>query len=206
MRILTVFLVFMIITGSQCNLVFAESATSTSGGAQTVAQQRPLPKADINKIISTAKKYQGVPYLFGGSTPKGFDCSGYVQYVFAQNKVKLPRTADEQYKNGQIVCDKSFDYRKLQPGDLLFFATETKAKPVANVKVKANVTTSADDVSHVGIYLGDKKFIDAETKKGITISGTEDAYWHSKFVGARRVVNAAEQSKSLWEYIVALFE
>ena len=205
MRVLAIIIALLLSIIITQNPILAAGAPST------------LPTADVQKIIDTAKKYIGVPYLYGGVTPKGFDCSGYVQYIFAQNKVKLPRTADDQYKGGQVVCDKTFDYQKLQPGDLLFFATETSVKPdpkpkaVPNVNnttstnIKSPVTTVANSISHVGIYLGDKKFIDAETKKGIAISGTEDGYWKPKFVGARRVVNNSEHKKGFFEYIFSLF-
>ena len=215
MRVLAIFLVLTIVACWLHNPIYAVAPPGSA--AAIVQQQRSLPNVDINKLISTAKKYQGVPYLFGGITPKGFDCSGYVQYVFAQNKVKLPRTADDQYRNGQIVCDAVWDYHKLRPGDLLFFATETNYKPAPKSKSgtksvppansKPVVNAVVNSISHVGIYLGDKKFIDAETKKGITISGTEDPYWQPKFVGARRVaVDIPEHSKSFFEYILALFE
>lgn len=199
---------FIAVVFGACNLAHAASAG-------TVESQ--LPRTDMKKIVATAKKYQGVPYVYGGMTPKGFDCSGYVQYVFAQNKVKLPRTADDQYIKGQPVCDKQLDYRALKPGDLLFFATETPkntgsktnttAKTSAGAKTnKTNITSIASTVSHVGIYLGDKKFIDAESTKGVTISATDDIYWRSRFVGARRVAVDSEQTRSFWEYILALFE
>ena len=194
MRVLAVIIALALVIGIMQNPLLAAGAPPT------------LPNADVKKIIDTAKKYLGVPYLYGGVTPKGFDCSGYVQYIFAQNKIKLPRAADDQYKAGQVVCDKVFDYQKLQPGDLLFFATATSAKPdpkskaatkpATNANIKPPVNSIANSISHVGIYLGDKKFIDAETKKGIAISGTEDGYWKPKFVGARRVVNNFEHKKS----------
>lgn len=69
-------------------------------------------------IVKTAAKYKGVPYKFGGTTPKGFDCSAYVQYVFGRHDAKLPRTADAQVLDGIFVLKS-----KLKPGDLVFFST-----------------------------------------------------------------------------------
>ena len=66
----------------------------------------------MSRLLSTAKQYIGVPYKFGGTTPKAFDCSGYLQYVFARNGLSLPRTADEQYKLGQ----RTTSIRQLVPG------------------------------------------------------------------------------------------
>lgn len=74
-----------------------------------------LSQKEVPGIIATAKDYIGVPYVFGGNTPRGFDCSGYLEYVFAKHGIDIPRTADEQYKLGKLV--KSDD---LKPGDLVF--------------------------------------------------------------------------------------
>ena len=74
-----------------------------------------IPKVKGKEIVSRAAKYKGVPYVFGGTTTKGFDCSGYVQYVFKDCKAKLPRLADEQALQGIFVTQK-----QLRPGDLVF--------------------------------------------------------------------------------------
>ena len=110
----------------------------------------------------------GVDYRFGGTSPeRGLDCSGLVRYVFQQvTGVTLPRTARELSRLGtRIAAD------KLQPGDLLFFNTRELA------------------FSHVGIYLGDDRFIHAPSSGGeveiVTLSG---GYWHKHFNGARRLV------------------
>lgn len=120
-------------------------------------------KADA--IIATAKKYIGVPYQWGGESPTtGFDCSGFVQYVFAQNGITLPRISTEQYKIGTPVS-----LNQLEPGDLIFFS-------IAN-----NGT-----VDHVGIYIGNNQFINASSSKGVTTYPI-GPYWTSIVVGAKRV-------------------
>ena len=86
-------------------------------------------------LSATVDVYKRQPYVFGGTTTKGFDCSGYVQYVFKDCKAKLPRLADEQALQGIFVTQK-----QLRPGDLVFF------------------TTYAAGASHVGIYAGDGQF------------------------------------------------
>lgn len=116
-------------------------------------------------VIATAKKYIGVPYLWGGSTPAGFDCSGYVQYVFNAHGITLPRVSRDQYTAGYAVSKSN-----LKPGDLVFF------------------NTSGSGVSHLGIYLGDDLFIHASTSKGVTIAQLSSSYWSSRYVGARRVL------------------
>ena len=124
-----------------------------------------IPKVKGKEIVSRAAKYKGVPYVFGGTTPKGFDCSGYVQYVFKDCKAKLPRLADEQALQGIFVTQK-----QLRPGDLVFF------------------TTYAAGASHVGIYAGDGQFWSASSSKGVMLSSLKDDYWKQRYYGARRVL------------------
>ncbi|MBX6395224.1 MAG: C40 family peptidase [Alicyclobacillaceae bacterium] len=116
-----------------------------------------------SEIVATAKKYVGSPYAWGGTTPSGFDCSGFVQYVFAQNGIDLPRTASEMYEVGTPVTD------DLQPGDLVFF------------------TTYAPGASHVGIYLGSDQFISATSSSGVQIVSMDNPYWASRYLGAKRI-------------------
>ncbi|EHQ92301.1 NlpC/P60 family protein [Desulfosporosinus youngiae] len=124
------------------------------------------PQAKVTNIISTAKKYLGVRYQWGGSTPQtGFDCSGFVAYVFQQNGITLPRVSRDQYTVGTKV---SFD--NLQPGDLVFFSFAGNGV-----------------VDHDGIYLGGGEFINASSSKGVTIYSL-GPYWKSVYVGAKRVI------------------
>ncbi len=116
------------------------------------------------RIIQTAMRYVGVPYVFGGNGPNGFDCSGFTRFVFARSGIGLPRMADEQFGLGRPVGQ-----AHLQPGDLVFFETYT------------------DGVSHVGIYLGEGKFISATSSRGVAIAWLGDSYWGPRYVGARRV-------------------
>jgi cell wall-associated NlpC family hydrolase len=117
-------------------------------------------------IITTAKKHIGVPYVWGGTTPSGFDCSGFVQYVFKQHGVSLNRTTRTQYQHGSFVTKSN-----LQPGDLVFFQN-----------------TYTTGISHVGIYIGNGDFIHASSSKGVVISSLSNSYWSSHYYGARRVL------------------
>ncbi len=119
----------------------------------------------INAVIATAKSYIGVPYLSGGTTPKGFDCSGYTQYVMKKNDMSITRTAASQYKEGTSVGRSN-----LQRGDFVFFET-----------YKAGA-------SHVGIYLGNNDFISATSSSGIRITKINDNYWNPRYIGARRII------------------
>lgn len=118
------------------------------------------------KIVSTAKKYIGVPYVWGGESPSGFDCSGLVQYVFKQNGISLNRTVSTQYKQGYSISKAN-----LQPGDLVFFQN-----------------TYTTGLSHIGIYIGNDQFIHASSSKGVTISSLSNSYWSSHYHSARRVL------------------
>jgi len=125
---------------------------------------------DRQKLLEDAKYFKGGKYVWGGTSPKGFDCSGYVQYLYKKHKIHLPRTAWAQSKKGQNVA-----LNNLQKGDLLFFLTDKKR---------------GIPVTHVGIYLGDGNFIHAASKKkGIIISPIYKGYYNKRFVSARRVTN-----------------
>lgn len=117
-------------------------------------------------VVSDAMSYMGVPYVFGGNTPSsGFDCSGYVRYVFANAGIYLPRTADVQYNCGYAVSSS-----ELAPGDLVFFETYCPGP------------------SHVGIYVGDGNFVHASSSRGVTVSSLSSSYYSAHYLGARRVM------------------
>lgn len=131
--------------------------------AVAAAPKKPI-KQETDNVVKTAEKYLKTPYRFGGDSPKGFDCSGFVKFVYDKNGKKLPRTADVQYRTGQKV-----ERAGLKPGDLVFF------------------NTYASGASHVGIYYGSGKFIHASTSKGVMISRLDEPYWKPRYLGARRV-------------------
>lgn len=132
---------------------------------EAFTKKEGIQKLQGKEVVSKAAKYQGVPYVFGGTTPKGFDCSGYVQYVFKDCKATLPRLADEQALKGVFVTQK-----QLRPGDLVFF------------------TTYLPGASHVGIYAGSGKFWSASSSRGVILSSLQDDYWKKRYYGARRVL------------------
>jgi len=139
--------------------------------ARTYAEQRrqqhqPVQLASrrgrlLSQITSTARRFIGVPYVWGGTTSRGYDCSGFTMRVYRLAGVPIKRLADEQYYQGQPVKDPL-------PGDLVFF------------------TTYLPGPSHVGIYLGGDLFIHASSRRGVTISSLHDPYFHKRFLGARR--------------------
>ncbi len=115
--------------------------------------------------MAVAQTLIGAPYRSGGADPAGFDCSGFVQYVFLQAGMRLPRSVREQFDTGVEV-----DARAVRPGDLLFFAT------------------SGREVSHVGLALGEDSFVHAPSARGVVrVEQWTSGYWAKKFVGARRI-------------------
>jgi len=139
---------------------------TTSQRVQTsAAPSRSASDTRPTGLIATAKKCIGVKYVWGGTTPSGFDCSGFTQYVFAQNDISLPRVSRDQFNTGNAV-----DFSNLQPNDLVFFSMD------------------GDKVTdHVGIYIGNGQFIHASSSKGVTVSSFS-SYWNSKYLGARKVI------------------
>jgi cell wall-associated NlpC family hydrolase len=117
------------------------------------------------KIVKTAQRYLGVPYRWGGESPRtGFDCSGFTMVVYRLNGLDLPRSSRQQWRVG-----KKIDRRQLQKGDLVFFATSGGSR-----------------VSHVGIYTGNNKFLHAPRKGSrIKTSILSNRYFRTRYVGAR---------------------
>ncbi len=118
-----------------------------------------------NKIVYTALQFIGVPYVWGGTTTHGMDCSGFSQKVFARNNIRIPRTALEQSRLGKYVPKNS-----LRPGDLVFFRTY------------------APYISHVGIYIGDGKFIQENSGAGtVTITRLSNEYFKRTYAFAKLI-------------------
>jgi cell wall-associated NlpC family hydrolase len=133
----------------------------------------PSTPAAPDAIISTALTLRGTRYRNGGSDPStGFDCSGFVQWVFARNGIRLPREVREQYDAGEKV-----DLRDVRPGDLLFFETVSRG------------------ASHVGLAIGGDQFVHAPSSDGVVrVEKFTASYWAKRYVGARRV--AAENTNT----------
>jgi cell wall-associated NlpC family hydrolase len=138
-------------------------------GAPTGEAPAPEPVSpeavDASAIVETALSFRGVPYRNGGSDPTGFDCSGLVQYVFAQHGVALPRETREQFEMGTDVR-----LAGTEPGDLIFFRT------------------TASGPSHVGVAIGGDEFVHAPSTRGVVrVERFSAPYWASRIVGVRRI-------------------
>jgi len=119
-------------------------------------------------VVETALSLRGVPYRNGGTDPSGFDCSGLVQYAFAQHGITLPREVREQYELGADVR-----LAGIEPGDLLFFRTTSNA------------------VSHVGIAIGGDEFVHAPSSRGVVrVERFSAPYWANRIVGVRRILES----------------
>lgn len=155
-----------------------------AGCASTGAVPRPFPSAPgssraptapastsgasatLSAVLDTARALVGTPYRNGGSSPDGFDCSGFTQWVFARHGIALPRETREQYATGMPVNGEA-----VAPGDLIFFSTV------------------APGASHVGIALDEDRFIHAPSSRGVVrVERRSSSYWRPRFVGARRTV------------------
>ena len=158
--------------------LFVLVMVGASGCASTGAVPAPFPQPRVSPtasprgeavtppaLVGTALSLRGAPYRNGGSDPTGFDCSGFVAYVFAQQGLYLPRTVSEQYEQGHQVAQDG-----LEPGDLVFFST-VAAGP-----------------SHVGIAISADEFVHAPSSSGVVrIESLTASYWSSRLVGTRRI-------------------
>lgn len=134
--------------------------------ADGVVGSRTARELKVQRILKTAKSYLGVPYVWGGISPDGFDCSGFVYCTFLKSGIILPRSAAAQYTQGTPVAKSN-----LRKGDLVFFETY---KPGA---------------SHVGIYIGNGEFIQASSGAGkIVKSSLSNVYFTQHYLGARRIL------------------
>jgi cell wall-associated NlpC family hydrolase len=140
----------------------AQAVSPPPDTSSTVEPPPPAPASPYGGAVGVAMQYLGVPYVWGGASPSGFDCSGFVMYVFAQVGVSLPHHAASQFNYGVPV---SRD--ELQPGDLVFF----------------------DGLGHVGIYIGGGQFVHApHTGDVVKISSIYDSWYSATWVGAKRIL------------------
>lgn len=141
------------------------SSSSSSSSSSSGSYNPSYNSSSSSSIVSVAQQYLGVPYVWGGTSPSGFDCSGFTQYVFKKCGYSINRTAAAQYKNGSYVS-----YSNLQAGDLVYFTN----------------TYSTSGISHVGIYIGGGQFIHAASG-GVKISSLSERYYSTRYYGARRI-------------------
>lgn len=140
--------------------IYVGQVLKLTGDTDTASSPQAKPSLNADALIAEAKKYIGVPYVWGGSTPAGFDCSGFLSYVFHAVGITIPRTVETIWNSMTPVSQP-------QKGDIVFFKTYTSGP------------------SHAGIYIGDNKFIHAGSSTGITISDLNNSYWKPLYLGAK---------------------
>ena len=130
--------------------------------ADSSIPEAPVPSSQYGGVVGIAMQYLGTPYVWGGASPGGFDCSGFVMYVYAQVGVSVPHNAAMQYNTVGTYVSRD----QLEPGDLVFF----------------------DGLGHVGIYIGGGQFIHSpHTGDVVKISSLDDSWYAATYVGAKRV-------------------
>jgi mannosyl-glycoprotein endo-beta-N-acetylglucosaminidase len=138
-----------------------------SANPSVASSDTPTTNPTGQLVVETAKKYLGYPYVYGGMSPSGFDCSGFVGYVYKQCGYSLKRVASDIYYNNGTSVSKA----NLQPGDLVFFSN------------------SSSSLGHVGLYIGGNQFIHASTSTvGVIISDLTSTYYINHYVGAKRII------------------
>lgn len=135
------------------------------GSAVLLPAAEPLPR---EQVVALALRLVGTPYRYGGSTPDALDCSGFVQEVYRMAGYRLPRTVDLQFQATVEVGRED-----LLPGDLVFFETYLPGP------------------SHIGIYLGQGRFLHASSSRGVTVSRLSESYFARRFLGGRRLAEWA---------------
>ena len=152
---------------------YTSSAASASPSSSSATPGSPAPAANVElgqQIVDYAMGYLGSKYVYGGSSPSGFDCSGFVSYVYKNFGYSITRSATSQYRNDGVKIAKS----DLSVGDLVFFSAN-----------------GGSSITHVGLYIGDNEFIHASTpSSGVIISRLDSTYYLNVWYGAKRIISA----------------
>lgn len=133
-------------------------------------EQNPT-EVSSDRLLKTGSQLLGQPYLWGGMSTAGVDCSGFVHTIFKVHGIRLHRDADLQYLNDGVSVAED----ELQPGDLVFFETYMTGP------------------SHVGIYAGDRQMLQASSKTGVSYASLDDPYFSERFLGAKRILKPKSQ-------------
>lgn len=165
MRLIVVILTFILFIGCQNLPRYRKGGEERPGQVENLDKTRTTE--DKLKFGLILQSYLGKPYKGSSKYDPGLDCSSFTGEVFRKyNLTMLPRSAKDQYKEGKEV-----HYQNLKYGDLVFFKTDGKT------------------VSHVGVYVGENRFIHASSSRGVIISSMREKYWADHYYGARRVVD-----------------
>lgn len=145
----------------QVDVVDDKNEKDNEVSTESKITQLEIDSADTT-ILANAKSHLGTPYVWGGTNPDGFDCSGYIQFIFKEQNITIPRTVSEIWNFSTPVSSPSV-------GDLVFFETYRQGP------------------SHLGLYIGNNEFIHAGTSNGVVINNLDDDYWNSRYIGSKRI-------------------
>lgn len=161
-------LIALLVSG--CKSKKRHTSNNPNSRSINVSTSEPVSSEAI-AIVDYAKSFEGTRYKYGGTTKRGMDCSGLIYTSFAANDIQLPRTTSAMAKTGDWI-----DLKKVNVGDLVFFATRKNSRKVNHVGLVTNVRP------------GNIEFIHASSSKGVMISSIAEKYWYFAFVQARRVI------------------
>ncbi len=168
MKILFAIFISLVIIGGGCTTYPRYRTGGPEKPLEIAKREAPLSTDEYLRLGMILQEYLGKPYSGKSLFVRGVDCSLFTSEVFKKfNKTKLPRTVREQFATGREI-----PYRNLQFGDLVFF------------------NTKKNRVSHVGIFVGGRRFIHASTSRGVIISDMREPYWAERYVGARRILES----------------
>ena len=151
---------------------------STTNNLSTLTNSEADVELQVNNLLSFARRFRGVPYRYGGTSPRGFDCSGFTSYVYKNMGYSIPRTGRAQFADGERV-----ERSNLKPGDLVFFAGRGGGPSIGHVGIVTAVDGNGQDFS----------FIHASCSRGITESRSTESYYRVRYRNACRIImpNAA---------------
>ncbi len=159
------YLCYILLLGACLQLSACATQSVGIGFGNALSDKTPDGRLRLD-ILRTAQSMLGKPYQYGGTTPRGFDCSGLVYYTYSKAGIRVPRTTRDQYRQTRALPSE-----QLLPGDVLFFRIDDR------------------NVSHVGIYLGGNMFIHAPVSgKRVTRESITSRYWRTHFVGGGRLI------------------
>lgn len=142
--------------------------TDSTDSDSVVRELKERRRAGPNRLTRVVDRYRGVPYRWGGTTRAGMDCSAFARAIFRETYgIELPRTTKQMYGIGRAIAQQQY----LRAGDLVFF----------------NIRNAGPGVSHVGIYLGQGRFVHMSQSQGVTITPLDNSYFRRRYAGARRV-------------------
>jgi len=163
-------LLLLIVSLQSCSSSKSKVSSGSSKNSVPVNREQGVSKA-VGAVVTSARKFKGTKYKYGGDSKRGMDCSGLVYVAFSSNNIGVPRSTAQLKSFGNWV-----DLKEVKTGDLVFFATKKNSRKVNHVGIVTEVLN------------GDLRFVHATTSKGVIESRLSERYWYFAYVQARRVL------------------